>query len=382
MERTVVFFKALEDGITVNSVLADFNIFGMHLTIRWYGVIIAFGFLLAVLFGGRMAYKWKMNLDKMIDVLIYGTIFAIVGARLYYCIFEWRYYSAHPLEIFRIWEGGLAIYGGLIGGIIAAYIVCRIRKLNFFNLLDLAAMGFLIGQGIGRWGNFTNQEAFGTNTNLPWGMWSPKVAEYIADHQADFAQRGFTVNAGTFLNKAYVHPTFLYESLWCLVGFLLLYIICKKYRKFSGQIFLCYGIWYGLGRMIIEGFRTDSLYIGNSTIRVSQLLSALILLVSAVLLMALLRKYKKNPQPIEGVDYFPDEQEQEAVLDNEMEKDEALKTDLLVGEGKATDLTEPEIELKQKAEPESSESSENTESSDKMHEANEENEEEKNGKAD
>jgi len=358
MDRTVVFFKAFEDGITVNSVLADFQILGMHFTIRWYGVIIAFGFLLAVLFGGRMAYKWKMNLDKMIDVLIYGTIFAIIGARLYYCIFEWRYYSAHPSEIIRIWEGGLAIYGGLIGGLVAAYIVCRIRKLNFYNLLDLAAMGFLIGQGIGRWGNFTNQEAFGTNTNLPWGMWSPKVAEYITDHQADFAERGITVSAGTFMEKAYVHPTFLYESIWCLAGFLILYLICKKYRKFSGQIFLCYGIWYGLGRMIIEGFRTDSLYIGSSTIRVSQLLSALIVFASLIALIILLRKYKKNPKPIEGIDYFPDELEQEVKAEAEIEQDEKLKTDLLVGEGEASDSAGTDILTEEETESEYSEAGE------------------------
>ncbi len=337
MDRTVVFFKAFEDGITVNSVIAEFNLFGMTFTIRWYGAIIAFGFLLAVLFGGRMAYKWKMNLDKMIDVLIYGTVFAIIGARLYYCIFNWEYYNQNISDVFKIWEGGLAIYGGLIGGILAAYITCRIRKLNFYNLLDLCAMGFLIGQGLGRWGNFTNQEAFGTNTSMPWGMWSPKTAEYITDHQADFAARGFTVEAGTYLDKAYVHPTFLYESIWCILGFFVLYLICKRFRKFSGQIFLCYGIWYGTGRMIIEGFRTDSLYIGNSTIRVSQLLSALIVIASLTALIILLRKFKKNPKPIEGIDYFPDDVPAESAEMTEAEKDEKSKSNLLVGEGKTAD---------------------------------------------
>ena len=134
-------------------------------TVRWYGVIIAFGFLLAVLFGGRIAYKWKINLDKMIDVLLYGTIGGILGARLYYVAFKWDYYSQNLSEIFKIWHGGLAIYGGIIGGLLAAFIVCKVEKLNFYNLLDMASMSLLIGQGIGRWGNYANQEAFGSITN-------------------------------------------------------------------------------------------------------------------------------------------------------------------------------------------------------------------------
>lgn len=171
---TVVYFTGISRGFSVPSVLAEFSIFGIDISIKWYGAIIAFGFLLAVLFGGRMAYKWKMNLDKMVDVLIYGTLAGIVGARLYYVFSKWDYYGTHLSEIPKIWEGGLAIYGGLIAGVVAAYIVCRVRKMNFWNLLDIAVMSFLIGQGIGRWGNFTNQEAFGTNTTLPWGMWSQR----------------------------------------------------------------------------------------------------------------------------------------------------------------------------------------------------------------
>lgn len=305
---TVVYFKGITRGFSVSSVLTDFSLFGIPLHVRWYGVIIAFGFLLAVLFGGRMAYKWKMNLDKMLDVLIYGTIFGILGARLYYVIFQWENYAGNFASIFKIWEGGLAIYGGLIGGLLAAYVTCKVRKLNFRNLLDMSAMSFLIGQGIGRWGNFTNQEAFGTNTNLPWGMWSEKTAEYINANQAEFLKRGITVEAGTYLNKAYVHPTFLYESLWCLLGFAILYIICRKFRRFSGQIILCYGVWYGTGRAVFEGFRTDSLYIGNTGLRASQILSAAIAMACLAALIILLRKYKKHPQPIEGVDFFPEDE--------------------------------------------------------------------------
>ena len=140
MDTTTVYFNGIEHGFEVSSILAQFSLFGHDITIRWYGAIIAFGFLLAVLFGGRMAYKWKMSIDKMLDVLIYSTIFGILGARLYYCIFEWDRYKDNPIEILYIWNGGLAIYGGIIGGIIAAFIVCRVRKMNFWNLMDIAAM--------------------------------------------------------------------------------------------------------------------------------------------------------------------------------------------------------------------------------------------------
>ena len=140
MDSTTVYFSAFDKGFEVSSILAEFNLFGQPITIRWYGAIIAFGFLLAVLWGGRMAYKWKMSLDKMIDVLIYGTFAAIIGARLYYVVFRWDYYSAHPSEIIQIWNGGLAIYGGIIGGIIAAFITCKFNKLNFYNLLDCAGI--------------------------------------------------------------------------------------------------------------------------------------------------------------------------------------------------------------------------------------------------
>ena len=311
-DYTVVYFAGLDRGFSVPSVLADFSIFGMDVQIKFYGAIIAFGFLLAVLFGGRMAYKWKMSLDKMVDVLIYGTLAGIVGARLYYVFSKWDYYGEHLSEIPKIWEGGLAIYGGIIGGILAAFIVCKVRKMNFWNLLDIACMSLLIGQGIGRWGNFTNQEAFGVNTDLPWGMWSEKVAEDITRNQALYAEKGFSVDPNQF-----VHPTFLYESIWCLLGVLVLYIICRKARKFSGQIALCYGVWYGVERMIVEGLRTDSLYIAGTAIRVSQALSAAIALICAVLLVVLLIKFIKHPKPIDGVDFFLEEELKSRLKNNE-----------------------------------------------------------------
>lgn len=302
-DYTVVYFKGIERGFSVPSVFADFSFFGMDIEIKFYGAIIAFGFLLAVLFGGRMAYKWKMSLDKMVDVLIYGTLAAIVGARLYYVFSKWDYYGANLSEIPKIWNGGLAIYGGIIGGLLAAYFVCKIRRMNYWNLLDIATMSLLIGQGIGRWGNFTNQEAFGVNTDMPWGMWSEKIASDILSNQVLYAEKGFAVDP-----NQYVHPTFLYESIWCLLGVLVLYLICTKARKFSGQVALCYGIWYGLERTVVEGLRTDSLYIAGTTIRVSQALSAALVLICAVLLIVLLKKYTKNPKPIDGVDFFLEEE--------------------------------------------------------------------------
>lgn len=288
-------------------------------TVRWYGVIIAFGFTLAVLFGGRTAYVWKINLDKMIDVLLYGTVSAIIGARLYYVAFEWDSYKNNLLDIFKIWEGGLAIYGGIIGGILAAYVVCKIEKLNFYNLLDMVGMSLLIGQGIGRWGNYANQEAFGGFTGTNWGMMSEKVVEYIARKPHEFGIENITgaEAIGEYIaeNNLYVHPTFFYESVWCLLGFLIIYVMLKKFRKFSGQLFLFYGLWYGLERAIVEGMRTDSLFIGNTNLRVSQLISLGLVVVCGTLFVVLTIRYTKHPKPIEGIDYFPPKTEKELMAE-------------------------------------------------------------------
>ena len=301
-DYTAVKFTGLDHIFNVYSTLCEFTVFGHEVTIKFYGVIIAFGFLLAVLFGGRMAYKWKLDLNKMLDILLFGTIGGILGARLYYVAFEWDYYSRHLSEIPQIWEGGLAIYGGLIGGILAAFLVCRHNGLNFLKLLDLAGMSFLIGQGIGRWGNYANQEAFGTNTTMPWGMTSDKVARYISTHQSEFAEKGITMDA-----SVPVHPTFLYESLWCIASFIIIYIICKKAYKFSGQLILCYGILYGAERAVVEGLRTDSLYIGTTSLRVSQVLSMVLVLICAAILIAKLVELKKHPVPFSPVETLPPE---------------------------------------------------------------------------
>lgn len=301
-----VTFAGIDANFDVSSVFCEFYVGATQIQIRWYGVIIALGFTLAALFGGRIAYTWRMNLSKMVDVLIYGTFGGIIGARAYYVIFQWDYYRMNPVEIFEIWNGGLAIYGGIIGGLIAAFITCKLEKLNFLNLLDLVGMSLFIGQGIGRWGNYANQEAFGVFTNGNYGMMSDKVVSYITAHPDKYGLAGVPDIAGFIeQNDLYVHPTFFYEFVWCMIGFALLYLILKKFRKFSGQLFLCYGIWYGTGRAIFEGLRTDSLYIGSTDIRVSQVLSLAIVLVCFIVLVVKLISLKKNPKPIEGVDFFP-----------------------------------------------------------------------------
>lgn len=286
---TEVFFDGL--GISFNVPSVAFTVGGYE--VHWYGIIIAFGFALAVLYGGRTAYKWKMSLDGMTDVLIWGTLFGIVCARLYYVVFEWDYFSQNPGEIIAIWHGGIAIYGGIIGALIGGYIGAKIGKIDFANLLDIGALGLLIGQGIGRWGNFFNQEAFGTNTETAlFRMWSTKIRDELAANQYDLLQKGMEVDPNTA-----VHPTFLYESVWCIALFLILHFFVKKRRKFKGEIFLLYGIGYGLERMVVEGLRTDSLYIGSTTIRVSQLLSAVIVVVFTIWIIAFFVKLKKGTLP-------------------------------------------------------------------------------------
>lgn len=291
-DYTLVEFPKLGWDFNVYENLVEFTLPGwdIDITIKFYGVIIAFGFTLAVLFGGRMAYTWKMSIDKMLDVLIYGTFGGIIGARLYYVAFQWDSYKDDLLSVFKIWEGGLAIYGGIIGAFIAAYFVCKRIDLNFYKLLDLAGMSLLIGQGIGRWGNFTNQEAFGINTDSIFGMTSEKISDYISSHYSTLTANGISMDS-----TLPVHPTFLYESIWCLFGFVVLYIVCKKYRKFDGQLILGYGIIYGLERAVVEGLRTDSLYIGDTGLRVSQVLSlAIVVFCSALMIVRLVQINKNN----------------------------------------------------------------------------------------
>ena len=287
----------------------SFEIFGM--SIYWYGVIIAVGLILAVVYGTLNSKRLGINPDKLLNCVIVGVITGIIGARAYYVLFNLDYYASHPNKIFAINEGGLAIYGGIIGALVGGLIVAKISKMNIPATLDVAAIGFLIGQGIGRWGNFFNQEAYGTATTLPWGM----------------------VSEGT--NNVIVHPCFLYESLWCLLGALLLHFFSRsKFRKYNGQIALLYLVWYGAERAIVEGLRTDSLLIPNTELRVSQLLSILLCAIGLTLLIILyVKKYESiipyaepiaesKPQPTPEPKIYTEEiMSNSAVSDNNSEND-------------------------------------------------------------
>ena len=243
------------------------------LSIHWYGVLIALGLMLAVFYGCGRSKAFGLKDDDIIDGVLCIVPFAVVCARLYYCIFQWDSYKDNPLDILKIWEGGLAIYGGVIGAALGIIVYAWVKKdkVRLTAVLDLTSLGFLIGQSIGRWGNFMNREAFGAETD-------------------SFFRMGLE-NAITG-RVTYYHPTFLYESMWNLCGFLLLHFLSKR-RKYDGQIALCYVAWYGLGRAMIEGLRTDSLYWGP--FRVSQMLAA-VSCVAAVTVLVIMHFRPHDPQ--------------------------------------------------------------------------------------
>ena len=268
--------NALKSGIDIDRVM--FKIPGTNFQIYWYGFLIAVGIILAMIYGFKKMKKAGVDPDRATDAVIGGFFGAIIGARLYYIIFS----DSTPItKFFDFRDGGLAIYGGLIGAILVGGIITKMKKLRLTTMLDITAPCFLIGQAIGRWGNFFNQEAFGTNTTLPWGMMSNTTANYISSHITD----------GSVEPLKPIHPCFLYESLWCLLGFIILHAYFK-HRKFDGEVFLCYTAWYGLGRFFIEGLRTDSLYIGS--LRVSQLLAAACFAVSVIAIIVVRVRIAKN----------------------------------------------------------------------------------------
>jgi phosphatidylglycerol:prolipoprotein diacylglycerol transferase len=223
----------------------------------------------------------------MLDVIMGGAVGGIVGARAYYVLLKWDYYGQNLDQIFNTRSGGMAIYGGIIGGLLIGLLMCKIRKVRFVPAVDLAAGGFFIGQAIGRWGNFVNIEAFGGNTSLPWGMSSSVITSYLTEHEAELEALGMNIDP-----NMPVHPTFLYESIWCLLGFLFLAWYTKR-RKFDGELILIYMMWYGAGRAVIEGLRTDSLMIPNTSLRASQMLALAMVIVAAVIWVINTSKVKK-----------------------------------------------------------------------------------------
>ena len=246
--------------------------------IHWYGIIIAAGFLLAVAYCTRVSKRFGIREDDVLDMLFFAVPLSIVGARLYYVLFYLDLYrradgSLDFGAMVRIWDGGLAIYGGVIASALTLLVFCRVKKISFLAFADVGVYGLLIGQAVGRWGNFVNVEAYGGETTLPWRMGIYEVVNGVSVYKE-------------------VHPTFLYESLWNVVGLILLIVVARRWRKFDGQIFLGYVLWYGFGRGLIEGLRTDSLYFFSTGIRVSQMLGFVSALVAAVALVVLWRRAK------------------------------------------------------------------------------------------
>ena len=254
--------------------------------IYWYGILIALGVVLALWFCMRQRTKYGISEDNLLDGVLWGVPLSVIGARVYYVIFylsEFRNTdgSLDWGRVIAVWDGGLAIYGGVIVAIATCYVLSRVRHFKLGALTDLVVMGLLIGQTVGRWGNFMNREAFGGETTLPWRM-------------------ELLTKAGEAVD---VHPTFLYESLWNVVGLLLIVFIVSKARRFDGENTWFYFLWYGLGRFWIEGLRTDSLYlfdwtIGGQPIRVSQALSLVMVLVSAFMLLYHIKLHPHRPEEL------------------------------------------------------------------------------------
>lgn len=254
--------------------------------IYWYGAIIALGLILGLLFCMKQAKRFGLTEDNVIDLVLWATPISIIGARLYYVIFYLDRFRTSDggldfKEILTIWDGGLAIYGGVIAAFLTALVFCRVKKLKLWAMTDLCVMGLLIGQAIGRWGNFFNREAFGAETTLPWRMrlWT-SATHYIE-----------------------VHPTFFYESLWNVIGLVLIYFVVTRGRRFDGENTCFYFLWYGLGRLWIEGLRTDSLYLFDWTlfgqpIRVSQALSLVLLVCAAAMLFYHIRIRPHRPEEL------------------------------------------------------------------------------------
>ena len=238
-----------------------FNNVAFHIAskpIYWYGILIMLGVILAVAYASARSRQFGIRQDDLYDAVLFAVPLGIVCARIYYVIFEWEQYKDNLSEIFATWHGGLAIYGGIIGGIIVIVVLCKVKKIYVMDMLDLFASAVPIGQILGRWGNFFNCEAYGSSTTVPWRMVIGKTLE----------EAGATGN----------HPTFFYESAWNLIGFIILYFSSKK-RKYHGEILLLYLGWYGLGRFFIEGLRTDSLYLWGTGIRVSQVVALICIII-------------------------------------------------------------------------------------------------------
>lgn len=300
MSQATISFPILGDSFKLDF-KPYFTLFGLD--IHWYGIIIALGFLLAVIYAFKRSKQFGLTEDNIVDLLIYAVPIGIVGARLYYVVFyDWSFEGSlwdNIVRIVNIREGGLAIYGGIIFAFIGALVFSKVKKVKLGPVADISGLGLLIGQAVGRWGNFVNREAYGYKTSVPWKM-------------------GLTNQYGTF----YYHPTFLYESLWNILGFILLHFYSKK-RKFDGEVFIMYLGWYGLGRLYIEGLRQDSLYLFGTQLRVSQIVALICLVISLALI--LYNRIGKVHEPDElyvNRDQAPMEEDSEPLIMQEEEEED------------------------------------------------------------
>ena len=273
-------------GIYLRDVPKSFSIFGLD--IAYYGVIIGLGVLAGILMAAHQAKVTGQDPDTYWDFAIYAVIFSVVGARIYYVIFAWDYYKDDLLSIFQTRKGGMAIYGGVIAAFITLFVYCRIKKKNPLLMGDTAMPGLLLGQIIGRWGNFMNREVFGEFYDGLFSMQLPVAAVRARDISENIAAH--IPEGANYIN---VHPTFLYESLWNL-GEMVLMLVYRKHKRFDGELCLLYLGGYGLGRFIIEGIRTDTLFLPGTTIPVSQVLAMLMLIFSFSVAIAVRIRLKKK----------------------------------------------------------------------------------------
>ena len=285
MHRTIDFPNI---GIHLTSVGDHITIFGFD--IAYYGIIIGLGILAGLLIAVAEAKRSGQNPEVYYDLVIYAVIFSIIGARLYYVIFSWDMYKDDLKSILNIRQGGLAIYGGVIAAIITVFVFAKVRKLSPYLIFDTAGLGLVAGQMIGRWGNFFNREAFGEYTDSFLAMRLPEDAVRQSDITELMRQNMETIKG---VNYIQVHPTYLYESLWCLMVVVIM-LLYRKHKKFDGEVFLVYLLGYGLGRVWIEGLRSDQLLLPKIGLPVSQMLAGVIVIVSLVLILYNRRKCKKE----------------------------------------------------------------------------------------
>ncbi|WP_110928486.1 prolipoprotein diacylglyceryl transferase [Bacillus massiliglaciei] len=248
----------------LNPIAIQLGAFEVH----WYGLIIGFGLLLGLIIALRESERRGISKDTYIDLILFAVPAAIICARIYYVIFQWEYYSQNPGEIIQIWNGGIAIHGALIGSVLTAYIYAKVKKISFWKLADITAPSLLLGQAIGRWGNFMNQEAYGEEVSRAF-LENMHLPDFIINQM--------------FINGAYHHPTFLYESLWNIAGVIIL-LCLRKVNLRRGELFLTYVIWYSIGRYYIEGMRTDSLMLTES-LRMAQVISITLIIVAIALII-------------------------------------------------------------------------------------------------